>query len=154
MEEMKVLHGKRRLGCPWVFHRNGERIKGFRKAWISACIDVGLCELQRDEHGKPVMKKGMKGEKKPVKIHTRIFHDFRRTAVRDMVRSGVSEGVAMVISGHKTRSVFERYNIVNDQDLREAARKKQAYHERQKAVLIEADLKRGEIIPFRQAQGE
>ncbi len=45
-------------------------------------------------------------------------------------------------------------NIVNDQDLREAARKKQAYHERQKTIVIETDLKRGEIIPFGQAQSE
>ncbi len=62
--------------------------------------------------------------------------------------------MAMALSGHKTRSVFERYNIVNGQDLREAARKKQAYHERQIAMTIEADLRRGEIIPFRRAQGE
>ena len=59
-----------------------------------------------------------------------------------MVRSGVSERVAMVISGHKSRSVFDRYNIVNDQDLREAAQKKQAYHERQKR----------EVIPLRQVR--
>ena len=75
-----------------------------------------------------------KGDEKLVKVPTRIFHDFRRTAIRDMVRSGVSERVAMMISGHKTRSVFERYNIVNDQDLREAARKKQAYHEKQNVM--------------------
>jgi integrase len=154
MKEMKVLNGKRRLGCPYVFHRDGEAIKGFRKAWISACIKVGLWEPLKDEHGKPVVKNGKKGEKKVVKIPTRIFHDFRRTAVRDMVRSGVSEGVAMVISGHKTRSVFERYNIVNDQDLREAARKKQAYHEKQSLMASGMDCRRGEIVQFRQAQGE
>ncbi len=123
MEEMKALHGKRRLGCPYVFHRNGEPIKGFRKAWASACIKVGLCEALRDDHGNPVVIKGKKGEKRVVRIPTRIFHDFRRTAIRDMVRSGVSERVAMKISGHKTRNVFDRYNIVNDQDLREAAQK-------------------------------
>jgi len=154
LEEMHKLQANRYLGCPYVFHREGKPIAGFRKAWAKACIQVGLCEVLRDSEGRAVVVRNKKGNEKVVKVPTRIFHDFRRTAIRDMVRSGVSERVAMSISGHKTRSVFDRYNIVSDQDLKEAAKKKQAYHEKLNAAVEPLQDSRGEIIPFKRAQNE
>src|SRR5437870_11135744 len=95
---------QRRSGkiIPYLFphlsgRRAGARRRAFRKAWTTACEKAGVAG--------------------------RIRHDFRRTAVRNMVDARVPEPVAMEVAGHKTRAVFDRYHIVSPGDLQDVARK-------------------------------
>ena len=101
LEEQKAitenLQRQCKVVCPRVFHRAGRPIKSFRVAFRTACAGAGC--------------------------PGRVLHDFRRTAVRNLVRAGIPERVAMQMTGHKTRSVFERYNIVSAGDLREAGKR-------------------------------
>jgi integrase len=105
----------------YVFHLDGRPVGDFRKAWASTCKAAGLVKPKLDHNGKPVTIT-VDGQKAAVVLPSRLFHDLRRSAVRNMVRAGVREGVAMSISGHRTRAIFDRYNITSDEDLRQAVR--------------------------------
>jgi integrase len=96
------LEAKRRKIVAFVFHRDGKPIRDFHKVWQRAATDAGY--------------------------PSRIPHDFRRTAVRNLVRAGVSEHTAMKITGHKTRSVFDRYDIVSENDLAGALDRLSTFH--------------------------
>lgn len=109
LKMMTARHKTRRLDCRHVFHLDGKMMKDFRGSWAAACKVVGNPGL--------------------------LFHDLRRSGIRNMIRAGIPERVAMAISGHKTRSVFDRYNIVSQEDLQQAAKKRQAFTRDQSARL-------------------
>ena len=92
-EHTDAIQKEGKIGT-WVFHREGQQVKSFRSSWLTACKGAG--------------------------VPGGISRHFRRTALRNLVRAGVPERVAMQMTGHKTRSVFERYNIVSEGDLQVA----------------------------------
>ena len=87
--------------CPYVFHRDGQPIGDFRKAWKRACKEAGVSDL--------------------------LIHDLRRCAARNLSRAGVQREVAMKITGHKTESMYRRYRIVDERDIKEATERMQAH---------------------------
>jgi integrase len=99
-----------------IFHLNGHQITDFRKSWRTSCKKAGVAGI--------------------------LFHDLRRSAVRNLTQAGVPQAVAMRVSGHQTPSVFSRYNIVVTDDVRTALERTDQYrvtaakHEEQKVVSM------------------
>jgi integrase len=103
---------------PFVFHRDGKAVGLFRKSWITACTAAKLPGL--------------------------IVHDLRRCAVRNLVRAGISETVAMKLTGHKTPSIFRRYNVTSEQDIEDAGAKLDAF-------ITAQPTKTADVVQFRKA---
>jgi integrase len=97
LERTRALELKTGRIVKRLFHRNGKPIRTFRHAWRAACRRAGL----------------------PGKLR----HQFRRTAVRNLERAGVSRSAAMRLVGHQTEQIYQRYAIVAESDLREAGDK-------------------------------
>jgi integrase len=108
IRKAKELRDSGYPSCPFVCHRNGWPFSNLIHGWKGACRRVG--------------------------VDGRTFHDLRRTGVRNLIRAGVPETVAMKISGHKTRSVFDRYNITSEEDLKEAATRLGRYIQKKAAT--------------------
>ena len=98
---IRDAQARRDPDSPLVFHRDGIPIRRWRTAWRTACQAAG--------------------------VPTRFLHDCRRTAARNLIRASVPERVAMLLTGHKTRAIFDRYNIINEQELLDAGDQLVAY---------------------------
>ena len=100
-EALARRRSRRDPDSPLVFHRDGIPVRRWRTAWRTACQAAG--------------------------VPTRFLHDCRRTAARNLIRASVAERVAMLLTGHKSRAIFDRYNIINEQELLEAGDQLVAY---------------------------
>ena len=87
--------------CPYVLHREGQRIKHYNRAWRTAGEKAGL--------------------------PGRLLHDAQSTAVRNMDRAGAPRQTAKQITGHKTEAMYNRYRIVHEQDIRACMFKAHTY---------------------------
>ena len=100
-EALVRRRARRDPDSPLVFHRDGIPVRRWRTAWRTACQATG--------------------------VPTRFLHDCRRTAARNLIRANVPERVAMLLTGHKSRAIFDRYNIIDEQELLDAGDQLVAY---------------------------
>jgi integrase len=98
---LERAHAARRLDCPFVFHVEGRLLKDFSGSWKTARKEALL------------------------------VYDLRRSGIRNLIRAGIPESVAMKVSGHKTRKMLDRYNIASEEDLDAASVKLDRYPDAQ-----------------------
>ncbi len=100
---LQLAYTARNPKCPWLCQLEGKRLKSFKTAWAKACARAGV---------------------------DRRFHDLRRSAVRNMERAGIPRSVARAISGHKSESVYLRYDIVSEADIKQAGKTLEQFFEK------------------------
>jgi integrase len=125
-ELVKACIAGKQLG-DYVFTReDGGQVRDFSKAWAELCVKTGFGKYycrRCNTPGKPCPSCAKAKRRTSYCYRGLIFHDLRRSAVRNMERSDVPRSVAMRITGHKTEAVYRRYAIVSPADLAEASRK-------------------------------
>jgi integrase len=136
---LKEQFARRQPACPFVCFRldakgHAVKINSFTKAWRTACVKAGFGEMVPvvDAEGTATLAKQRtdrpRSKPKAKMIYEgTIFHDLRRSGARNLVNAGVPEKIAMQIGGWKTRSVFDRYNIVDQKNIADAGKKLAAF---------------------------
>jgi integrase len=147
-DRVEAIQRRTKRVIPWIFCRDdGAPVGDFKKAWATACIKAHFYRVVPvlDEEGEPLVRRD--GTAIVVKKPTKLLHDFRRTAVRNLIRAGIPETVAMKMTGHRTRSVFQRYAIVEEGMLREAGERLAAAGRGRERGKDGADL--GKVAEFK-----
>ncbi|HWF45761.1 MAG TPA: tyrosine-type recombinase/integrase, partial [Bryobacteraceae bacterium] len=108
---LEMAYTARPENCPYIISWKGNGISEVKTAWNKARVRAKLPRL--------------------------LIHDLRRTAVRNMIRAGIPEKQAMRISGHKSRSIFDRYDITDERDIKIAGQKLARYLEQKTEIGAE-----------------
>lgn len=106
IQEAAIVREREWPNVPWVIHRSGRQVVDYRDAWAEGLRLAGLDGL--------------------------LFHDLRRSAARNMRRAGIPEIEVMKMAGWKTRTMFDRYQIVDPKDVQQAGRRMEKWVSEQK----------------------
>jgi integrase len=137
----------------YLFTReDGSPIQDFRKTWANVCVAAGVgwlhcptCseKIELDDTKRRYPHCGRKWRRCDLAYHGLIVHDLRRCAVRGLMRAGVAQKTAMLITGHKTISTFQRYHIVAPTELKEATCKLETSQQQERELLEHIGLSVG-----------